>query len=107
MIYGDKPVTIFATILALFAQLLFAGIMGIIFAYLIKLINSRDILFKGAIWGIGSSFILYAVPVIFKIADLTTTSVLTTFSHFIGTTLWGLVLAQVLHWLNDKPRIEV
>jgi len=59
------------------------------------------------IFGMGSSFILYAVPVIFKIADLTTTSVLTTFSHFIGSALWGLVLAQVLHWLTDKPRVEV
>jgi len=107
ILLGDIPASLFGTIFSLVVQILFAGFVGVIFIYLYSLVNSSNYLLKGGAGGFAAAFILYAIPVVYKMPYLSKTPVATAFSHMIGAIIWGLVLAQMLHWLDRTNKTSI
>jgi len=105
MIYGDKPANTLEYYFSLLTQIGWSGFLGIIFAFSIPYITSRNFLIKGGFYGFISTFIIYAIPVLFKIPHLKDISSTTAISHSIGATAWGIVTAQVLYWLDLPPKV--
>ncbi len=102
LIYGYRANTILETVVAQAGQLFFSGIMGIIFAYLITVVGSANYLFKGCIYGLAIFFGSYAVTLLFKVTQLIPIRVDTVLSNIVTALIYGLVLAQSLHWLEKK-----
>lgn len=100
MIYGDKPANLSEYMFSLITQIAWSSLLAIFFTFLIPHITSKNYLIKGAFYGFIISFIIYSVPVLYKIHYLQNVSTNTAISHAIGSTLWGVVLALMLRWLD-------
>ena len=96
IIFGDKPIDNLQTIIALVARIIFAGILGILFAHLMKYLDTEHYLFKGWIYGVLSMGLLYGVTSLLRVPQLTYTHTYTVISDFLGVSIYGLVLAGSL-----------
>ncbi|KJS14280.1 MAG: hypothetical protein VR67_00600 [Peptococcaceae bacterium BRH_c8a] len=103
IIYGSLPTSTFQIVYAQIIQLLWVGLLGIIFALLIPAITSRFYLGKGVIYGLMSGFIIYAITTLFRIPNLVIFSTTTVLSNHIGGIIWGLTMAYVLRRLDTTP----
>jgi len=103
IIYGHLPYNTFQTFYALIIQLLWVGLLGIIFAFLVPTITSRGYLGKGVIYGIISGLIIYGITTIFRVPNLVIFSTTTVISNHVGGIIWGLVMAYTLHKLDTTP----
>lgn len=106
LIYGRKAATTAEFVVATIAYLVFVGLLGIVFAYLITAINSRNYLFKGVMYGIFLGLIFYSLPILFKIPQLMRMELNTVISFWVGDIIWGLTLAQTLRWLDQKSGVK-
>jgi len=73
MLLGDRPSTFIEAVYALFTHLVWAGFLGIIFAFLVKGIGERGLPGKGAIIGFIIGFLLYLIPKLFETSHLCNT----------------------------------
>lgn len=96
LIFGDKPIDGLQTIIALVARLIFAGILGILFAHLMRYSDDNHYLFKGWIYGIFVMGLLYGVTSLFQVPKLTHMHTYTVISNFATSSVYGLVLAESL-----------
>ena len=96
IIFGDKPIDSLQTMLAIVARLFFAGILGILFAHLMKYLDDDHYLFKGWIYGIIQMGLLYSLTSLFQVPQLTHTHTYTVISNFLTASIYGLVLAESL-----------
>jgi len=103
ILFGHLPRSVPEAAYALVIQILWVGLLGILFAYLVPAITSRGYLFKGAIYGLLLGFIIYAVTTIFRLPDLTSFNLATVMSNHFGGLIWGLTMAYVLHRLDTTP----
>lgn len=67
VIYGTKARNFAEVVFAQAIQLIFVGILGIIFAYLIPAISSKNYLLRGWLFGSFIWFLLYGISLLFKI----------------------------------------
>ena len=95
-LFGDKPMDSLQTMTALVARIIFAGILGIVFAHLMKYLDTEHYLFKGWIYGVLSMGLLYGVTSLLRVPQLTYTHTYTVISDFLGVSIYGLVLAGSL-----------
>jgi hypothetical protein len=102
VLYGDYPHTVYESLFALLMQILWVGLLGVIFAYMIFQATSRGYLIKGAFFGIISGFFIYAIPTLLGSKHLATTSFTTVISNHFGGLIWGLTTAQTVRWLDNK-----
>ena len=102
VIYGLRPENVIEAVFAQIAQLLFVSNLGIIFAYLILFIGSVSLLFKGWLYGGLTWFLLYGITLLYKVEATIPLHFDTAASDFIGASIFGLVLAWVLGWLDDR-----
>lgn len=107
MIYGEPPQNIFEIIMSFTMQVIWAGLLGVIFAFLIPKITSQNYLYKGIFYGLIVFFIIYAIPVLYQVPNLYRTGPNTQFSHFIGAIIFGATITLTLRWLDNKPRVKV
>jgi len=80
---------------ALAANIGFMGILGIVFIYLIPLIKSTNLLFKGWIFSTFIWFLIYSVTALFKVEGTMPLPLTTALANVVTTSIYGLVLAQV------------
>lgn len=106
LMYGHLPSNLKETAFALVAQILWAGFLGILYAYLIPVVTSRGYLIKGAFWGFITGFLIYASAILLNMPYFSRISVDTVISQMVGGVIWGLTLAQVLRWLDTTPRVK-
>ncbi len=102
MLLGDRPSTIIEAVYALFTHLVWAGFLGIIFAFIVKGIGEQGLLAKGVIIGFIIGFLLYTIPKLFQTGPLYATPIESVISNHLGAVIWGLTTAYVLHLLNKK-----
>lgn len=102
IIYGHKVSVLWEAIFAQLAQFVFAGIMGVLFAYLITKLTSKNYLLKGWIFGISVWFFLFAIGTLYRLPHLFRIAPESAFTNFIASSFYGLVLAQTLHWLDNR-----
>ncbi len=106
ILYGDLPRTHIEGFYAMLIQLLWVGLLGIFFAYLIRFSTSRGYLIKGAYYGIITGLVIYAVPTLLQVPYLSKHSLSTVLSNHVGGLIWGLIMAQTLRWLDKKVPSE-
>lgn len=90
------------TIVAILAHLAFCMILGIFFAYVVKIASSRYLLLKGFGFGFALWFFLSGLGTIFnlpKFVDIPPNSALTTLA---GALLFGLVAAYTLRVIEQR-----
>lgn len=104
IIYSTKPVNLAEALFAQFAQLIFISFLGIVFAYSILFIKSKNILLRGLTFGIGTWFFLYAITELFKVEGTVPLRFNTAFSNFVTSAIYGLVLAYMLTFLDKKAK---
>jgi len=98
--YGRRTRNAWEAIFSWAATVFFYGLLGIIFVYLITLVTSENLFFKGSIYGITSWFTIYAITYLFKVPELSQISFLTTLSNFIGSVIYGVVLGYAVKILD-------
>jgi len=63
ILYGELPRTVGETLYALIIHLVWVGLLGVVFAYLIpRITTSRGYLILGAFYGLSVGIIVYAIP---------------------------------------------
>jgi len=102
VIYGTKPENMIETVFALVGQIIFAGVLGIIFAYLIIFVSSTNYLLKGAVFGAVIWFLLYGISLLYKIESTIPLHFDTAASDLVGSIIFGVILSKILHWFSAK-----
>ncbi len=106
IVYGDLPRTLAETLYALMLHLVWVGLLGVLFAYLIPHNNSRGYLLTGAFYGLASGIIIYAIPTLLRTPYISKFPFNTTISNHIGAILWGVTLAYTLRWLYNSSKLD-
>ena len=105
MIYGKKPVTLEEQVFATLGVWSFHALLGIIFIFLIqRLISSGNLLLKGWFYGVMVWFLIYAISHLYKVSALASIPLMTSLSNFIGASIWGLLMALAVKWLDNKSK---
>ena len=104
LLLGSPPNNALELMLGLFLQLVWAGFLGIVYAYLIKNFTSQGYLIKGAYFGILSGFFTYSAPVLLGSSYLEQTSAATAASQIVGGLVWGITAAVSLRILDKRVR---
>lgn len=108
MFFGHTPpFTLIETIVALGLQLGFSGFLGVIFAFLIPVITSRNLYFKGLVYSAAVWFLIYGVTTLFRVPGTVPATVGTVFSNLISAFLFGLGTAFYLKQFSAAPVIRV
>lgn len=103
LIYGHVPPFGWDEItLALVGHVLLSGILGIVFAYSVLSLTSRNLLLKGWIFSITAYLLAEVVPDLFQVPGLVSTPFKTALCDLIGATIFGLVLPVALRALSAK-----
>ena len=105
MLFGYKPQTLTAQILATLGMLFFHAGMAITFVYFIKPLTSKNLLLKGWFFGTGLWFAIYAIFHLFKVPEMASLPIKTVASSFAGATVWGLSMAMIINWLENKVKL--
>lgn len=102
MIYGREPLLLGERIFAELAVWFFSGLMGIVFAYIIANINSRNHLFKGVIFAETIWFGTFAITLLFKVPEFTIITFKTSVVNFILSAIWGILTSEILRRLSEN-----
>lgn len=81
---------------------MFIAFLGGVFAYIITSITTRNLLIRGWFFGVLIWFSTYSLTKLFRVPQLLDISLASAFSNFVGATIWGLIMAYSLIWLNKK-----
>lgn len=105
LIHGSvKPHNLGEFFFALSGQIMFAGFIGIIYAFLIIKIESRNYILKGIILSLIVWFSTYTITLLFnKVKHI---MIGTAVANLLATLTYGIVLAQTLRWLDYKVLSE-
>lgn len=107
IIFGHQPANTVETVFALLIQLIFTGSLGVIFTYLVAgLFTGANFLFKGWLFGAMSWFIIYVIAFFAKIPELVPLDTSTAITDFVSASVYGLVLAETIRWLEERAMGE-
>jgi len=109
MMFGHiPPFEIGEIIWAQMSNLILAGVLGIIFVYLIPQVTSKNLLLKGWLYGVFIWITIYAFdPILLEVEGITTTPLRTSISNFVGASIFGLALAWFIKRLTNKSNSEI
>jgi len=102
ILFGYMPRNFFEAVFAQVTQIIFVGILGILFAALIPRVGSRSLYLKGWLFGSAVWFCLYGLTLLFKHKQTIPIDVQTAASDLAGASVYGLVLAWVLKFLDER-----
>lgn len=95
IIFGNKPMNAFDSILSFIVLLGFNGMIGVIYVYLVPLIGTQNHMFKGLLFGLTVFLITYSITFLFKVEGLIIIPPYTVASNVFGSSIYGLVLAKL------------
>jgi uncharacterized membrane protein YagU involved in acid resistance len=102
VLYGFIPSNWYEFLFAFGAHILWAGFLGICFAYLLPKITPQGFRIKGAFFGFIVGFLIYGIAILSRMPFFTEIPFHTSASNAIGGIIWGITTAQVLYWLDVK-----
>lgn len=104
LLYSAKPKFWLDTALAQIAYLSFTCASGVLFAYLIKGVGSKNHLLKGWFFAIISWFAVFAIGTMYKIQLVNKVPWQESVSNFITTSIFGLIMAVALKYLIEGQK---
>jgi len=90
---GYLPATTEAIIITQAVQIVWDGLIGVLFVMLIPLIDSRYLVFKGIMFAVAIFFTFRAITVIYNVAPLNSLSLNSFLSNVACSLIWGLLAA--------------
>lgn len=103
VLYGHLPRNTFEALYALIIQIIFAGFLGVVLAFVVKQSTSRGYILKGIFFGLITGFFIYAVPVFLNTPILSDLPLNNVISNHFGGILWGATTAYMLQKLDQSP----
>lgn len=108
MILGRRPISPGEAVFATLGTWFFHAMLGIIFAFLSRrTLGSHNLLLKGWYYGVSCWFLIFAVLILFKMPGLSFIPLKTSVSNLVGASIWGLLLAWSLQWLDRKSNLAL
>lgn len=105
--FGSSPKTPGEILVFLFMHLLWDGILGVFFSFLLLHIGSKGFIYKGILYAYFLSFIFTAIPNLLNISILSERNELIPFLIYeTGNVIWGITLALVLNKLNKNSLVN-
>lgn len=104
IIFGYLPHTAGQYIFALAIQITFLGILGGAFAFILPLLSSEHIWFKGASYGATIWFAFFSLPHLLQLPELKEIPLPTAVANVSAAVAWGVALAFALDRLGSDPR---
>lgn len=100
LIYGTRVEGALERYFALLVTILFMSFLGAIFPVFLKAVGSENYVLKGMVYSCGIWFFSYAVTLLFKVSELDPMNVMTAISNFLGSAVYGVVLAYItVRWV--------
>ncbi|MCW3489902.1 DUF6789 family protein [Dethiobacter alkaliphilus] len=106
LIFGYRFATTLEAVIGQIGQLFFAGVVGVLFAYLLAATTSRYYLIKGWVYGLVVWFGSYAITLLYDITPLNPIKPDTVISNMVTASVYGLVLAWSLKKLTDRHKVN-
>jgi len=100
LIYGTKPYSAVEAVFAQMAQLIFVSVLGVILAYLMPVVTSKNYLLRGWLYGSLVWFSVYGLSYLFKMQATIPLRIDTAFSDLISASVFGLVTVEILRRLD-------
>ena len=100
IIFDHRAASLVEAVIGQGAQLLFAGVLGVLFSYIIINIKSKNYLFKGWLYGVTIWFAIYTVGRLFGTLEKLPWQ--TAISNVIAASVFGLVVAARLRWMDES-----
>lgn len=104
LVFGEIPSTIGQSIFAHFVQLFFSALVGAVFAYWIKKVSERNLMFKGISFGLFIWFFAFSVSQLFKLQYLQKLDLETVIVNNIAAIIYGIMLGISLRWLKPEGK---
>jgi uncharacterized membrane protein YagU involved in acid resistance len=96
---------VLSVIVSLLGHLVIDAFWGVIFAFLIKYTSSKFYIFKGIVFGCSIWFLVRVIITkIFQLPVLSKNTPKTALFFFFGAAMFGLTIALVLKFLDDKKQ---
>lgn len=102
LIRGSTANTIFEAFIGQVAHIFFAGLLGIVFAYAVLLVSSRNFLLKGWLFGILVWFSVHVTVNLFGFEPLAPIPTSQMIADFVTASIYGAVLAATLRRLGRE-----
>lgn len=102
MFAHTPPFTFGEHVWAVLIHVGYGGAIGAIFSYLILLVTSSNILFRGWLWGNITWFVVYIATSLFKVEGTMPIPLNTAISNFIASSIYGLVMGHSLTVLEPR-----
>ncbi|EEG78640.1 hypothetical protein [Dethiobacter alkaliphilus] len=102
MLFGRTPLMPVESVVALIGHILFTGTLGVVFVYILTIVDSDYIFYKALAFAWASWFILYSLGILFEVPLLDKNTVSTIIGHGITSTVFGVVLAWVLSLIEKR-----
>lgn len=106
VIIGKEPKTLIEYILTISAKTFLSAILGILFAYLIPKLTSKNLVIKGSIFGATIWFIFFTAVFVFKIEKLMDTNATSALSDAVNSIVYGIILALGYNYLDKKQKLN-
>lgn len=106
VLYGKEPKTIIEYILTVSSKTFLTALLGILFAYLIPKLTSKNLVIKGGIFGLTFWAIFFTSVYVFKIDKLMDTNAVSALSDGVNSIVFGIVLALVYRYLDNKQKLK-
>lgn len=101
LLTGSTSETLLETITGQIIHFFFAAGLGILFIYLLNIINTNNYIFKGWLYGIAVWFSVHVIVNLFDFQPLKHIPLSQLFSDFITASIYGIILAQTIQYLNN------
>lgn len=106
LIYGGRGNSLGEMVLAQGAHLFFAGVVGVIFIYLISLIKINLLYIKATVWSLTVWFGSFSIAVLFELTQIIPVEGKSVFLNLIAAIIYGLVLAwSIIHLTPDEEKV--
>jgi len=104
--FDDMQLNIWEYVFTTILQFSFAGLLGVIFAYLIPVIKEKYYYFKAVIFSSGIVwFSVYAIDHFFKIEKKAEIDFMTSVVHYLISIIWAVIMAWIYKWLEKRETV--
>lgn len=83
-------------------QLVFAAGVGVLYPYLVSMTAKQNYRLKGIYFGFAVWLLFYSIARLFKMPTLENIEWQSVVANSINSGIYGLIIAEVVHWLDRK-----